>query len=104
MEKPTEPNESNLKEGLIKTSEINTGKSEEKQVHEPQAGNKTVKKKIDFDALKLEVYPEVLKKLISSEQWIKKGKEIQEVVAQFESRFGKILSDKKKKIRRTRRK
>ena len=96
MEKPTEPNESNLKEGLIKTSEINTGKSEEKQVHEPQAGNKTVKKKIDFDALKLEVYPEVLKKLISSEQWIKKGKEIQEVVAQFESRFGKILSDKKK--------
>jgi len=96
MEKPTEPNESNLEEGLNKTSEINTGKSEEKQVHEPQAGNKTVKTIIDFDALELEAYPEVLKKLISSEQWIKKGKEIQEVVAQFESRFGKILSDKKK--------
>jgi len=96
MEKPTEPNESNLEEGLNKTSEINTGKSEEKQVHEPQAGNKTVKTKIDFDALELEAYPEVLKKLISSEQWIKKGKEIQEVVAQFESRFGKILSEKKK--------
>ena len=31
MEKPTEPNESNLEEGLNKTSEINTGKSEEKQ-------------------------------------------------------------------------
>lgn len=87
MEKPTEPNESNLEEGLNKTSEINTGKSEEKQVHEPQAGNKTVKTIIDFDALELEAYPEVLKKLISSEQWIKKGKEIQEVVAQFESRF-----------------
>ena len=96
MEKPTEPNESNLEEGLNKTSEINTGKSEEKQVHEPQAGNKTVKTIIDFDALELEAYPEVLKKLISSEQWIKKGKEIQEVVAQFESRFGKILSEKKK--------
>ena len=96
MEKPTEPNESNLEEGLNKTSEINTDKSEEKQVHEPETGNKTVKTKIDFDALELEAYPEVLKKLISSDQWIKKGKEIQEVIAQFDSRFGKILSEKKK--------
>ena len=98
MEKPTEPNESNLEEGLNKTSEINTDKSEEKQVHEPETGNKTVKTKIDFDALELEGYPEVLKKLISSDQWIKKGKEIQEVIAQFDSRFGKILSEKKKEF------
>lgn len=98
MEKPTEPNESNLEEGLNKTSEINTDKSEEKQVHEPETGNKTVKTKIDFDALELEAYPEVLKKLISSDQWIKKGKEIQEVIAQFDSRFGKILSEKKKEF------
>lgn len=98
MEKPTESNESNLEEGLNKTSEINTDKSEEKQVHEPETGNKTVKTKIDFDALELEGYPEVLKKLISSDQWIKKGKEIQEVIAQFDSRFGKILSEKKKEF------
>ena len=98
MEKPTESNESNLEEGLNKTSEINTDKSEEKQVHKPKTGNKTVKTKIDFDALELEAYPEVLKKLISSDQWIKKGKEIQEVIAQFDSRFGKILSEKKKEF------
>ena len=96
MEKPTEPNESNLEERLKMTSDINTNPSEKKQAGISEAEPKTVKKEINFDVLELEAYPDVLKKLINSDQWTKKGKEIQEIISQFNTRFDKILGEKKK--------
>ncbi|MGB2341188.1 MAG: DUF349 domain-containing protein [Flavobacteriaceae bacterium] len=96
MEKPTEPNESNLEEGLKMTSDIDSNPSEKKQAGVSETEPKTVKKETNFDVLELEAYPDVLKKLINSDQWTKKGKEIQEVISQFNTRFGKILGEKRK--------
>ena len=96
MEKPTEPNKSNLEEGLNKSSDNNTNSSEKKQASKSEAVPKTVKKEINFEVLELEAYPEVLKKFINSDQWTKKGKEIQEIISQFDTRFGKILGKKRK--------
>ncbi|MDO7592375.1 MAG: DUF349 domain-containing protein [Flavobacteriaceae bacterium] len=98
MEKSTEPNESLEEKGIKEASEINAAQEEKKS--EPTSPNVSendaIVTKIDFDKLELEDYPAVLNKMIHSDQWIKTGKEIQEVITQFEGRFG-IKFDTKRK-------
>ena len=54
MEKPTEPNKSNLEEGLNKSSDNNTNSSEKKQASKSEAVPETVKKEINFDSTKFQ--------------------------------------------------
>ena len=90
MEKSTEPNESLEEKGIKEASEINAAQEEKKSESTTPdlPKNDTIVTKIDFDKLELEDYSAVLKKMIHSDQWIKRGKEIQEVITQFEGRFG----------------
>lgn len=98
MEKSTEPNKSLEEKGIKEASDINIIKEDKKSEPIPPdvPENNTTITKIDFDRLELEEYPAVLKKMIHSDKWIKTGKEIQEVITQFEGSFG-IKFDTKRK-------
>ncbi len=98
MEKSTEPNESIEVKGIKEASEINAVQEEKKSETKPPdvIKNDTTFTKIDFDKLELNDYPAVLKKMIHSGQWFKIGKEIQEVITQFEGRF-RVKFDAKRK-------
>ena len=98
MEKSTEPNESKQEEGINEASEIITSQEEQVQTTEPQTVPevKPIKTQINFDTLELEAYVDILKKMIHASDWSRKGKEIQEVISQFDNRFGKIFAEKRK--------
>ena len=98
MEKSTEPNESKQEEGINEASEISTSQEEQVQTTKPQTVPevKPIKTQINFDTLELEAYVDILKKMIHANDWSKKGKEIQEVISQFDNRFGKIFAEKRK--------
>ncbi|PSR09178.1 MAG: hypothetical protein C7M88_07455, partial [Candidatus Arcticimaribacter sp.] len=98
MEKSTEPNESKQEEGINGASEISTSQEEQTPTTEPQTVPevKPIKTQLNFDTLELEAYADILKKMIHADDWPKKGKEIQEIISQFDSRFGKIFAEKKK--------
>ena len=100
MEKSTEPNESKQEEGINEASEISTSQEEQSKTTEPKTvpEDKTTQTKINFDSLELEAYTDVLKKMIHASDWTKKGKEIQEVISQFDSRFGEIFHEKRKEF------
>ncbi|MDG1058390.1 MAG: DUF349 domain-containing protein [Flavobacteriaceae bacterium] len=98
MEKSTEPNESKQEEGINEASEIITGQEEKAPKTEPQTVPevKPIKTQLNFDTLELDAYADILKKMIHADDWSKKGKEIQEVISQFDNRFGKIFTAKRK--------
>ena len=98
MEKSTEPNESKQEEGINEASEISTSQEEQAPTTEPQTVPevKPIKTQLNFDTLELEAYVDILKKMIHADDWSKKGKEIQEIISQFDNRFGKIFAEKKK--------
>ena len=98
MEKSTEPNESKQEEGINEALEISTSQEEQVQTTEPQTVPevKPIKTQLNFDTLELEAYVNILKKMIHAQDWSKKGKEIQEVISQFDNRFGKIFTAKRK--------
>jgi len=98
MEKSTEPNESKQEEGINEASEIITSQEEQAPTTEPQTVPevKPIKTQLNFDTPKLEAYADILKKMIHADDWSKKGKQIQEVISQFDNRFGKIFAEKKK--------
>ena len=98
MEKFTEPNESKQEEGITEASEISTSQEEQAPTTEPQTVPevKPIKTQLNFDTLELEAYVDILKKMIHANDWSKKGKEIQEVIYQFDNRFGKIFAEKRK--------
>ena len=98
MEKSTEPNESMQEEGINEASEISTSRERKAPATEPQAVPevKPNKAQLNFDTLELAAYADILKKMIHADDWSKKGKEIQEVISQFDNRFGEIFAVKKK--------
>lgn len=98
MEKSTEPNESKQEEGINEASEISTSQEEKAPTTEPQTVPKVkpIKTQLNFDTLELDAYANILKKMIHADDWSKKGKEIQEVISQFDNRFGKIFTAKRK--------
>ena len=97
MEKSTEPNESSLENGVNEASEINTKQEEQTPSTEADTQTKAPQTRVElkFDTLDLDAYPESLKKMIHAGDWAKNGKEIQEVISQFDSRFGAIFNEKR---------
>jgi len=98
MEKSTEPNEFKQEERINEASEIRTSQEEQVQIMEPQTVRevKPIKTQLNFDTLELVAYADILKKMIHADDWSKKGKEIKELISQFDNRFGKIFVEKKK--------
>ena len=97
MEKSTEPNESNLENKVNETSEIKTNKQEDNPVANETEISPIVLQ-LNFETLELEAYPSALKKMIHASDWAKHGKEIQELIAQFDSRFGTIFNKKRQEF------
>ena len=100
MEKSTEPNESGLEQGINEASEISTSNEidQEKEKSQAVTESEPTQAPIQFDTLELIDYPGILKKLVQADNWMKSGKEIQEVITQFENRFGAIYYEKKKQF------
>ena len=94
MEKSTEPNESLEEKGIKEASEINAAQEEKKSESTTPdlPKNDTIVTKIDFDKLELEDYSAVLKKMIHSDQWIKRGKDNHYVVKRLKN-ADSILTD-----------
>ena len=81
MEKSTEPNESGLEQGINEASEISTSKKidQEKEKSEAVTESEPTQAPIQFDTLELIDYPGILKNMVQADNWMKSGKEIQEV-------------------------
>ncbi len=94
MEERTGFSESNMEKPIENTSEleINDNNTSPLTVDE----DKNSESEIDFNSLKPEEYTPILKQMTSSEHWVKKRKEIQEVISKFENQFSALYEEKKK--------